>query len=58
LGWGSLVDDMLDKRLLVSFPMFRTRSSNGYFTVVPNSRMEDAVVTIFKDSIHQQHQQR
>lgn len=58
LGWGSLVDDMLDKRLLVSFPMFRTHSSNGYFTVVPNSRMEDDVVTIFKDWVHQQHQQR
>ncbi|RDL45053.1 LysR family transcriptional regulator [Marinomonas piezotolerans] len=53
LGWGSLVDDMLEKKLLTAFREFTTHSSNGYFTVVSPSRVDDPVVTIFKDWIHQ-----
>ena len=52
LGWGNLVDDMLDKELLIGFPAFSTRSSNGYYSVIPPSRGDDSVVQIFKEWLH------
>ena len=53
LGWGSLLDDMLDNRLLVAFPQFKTHSSNGYYSVVSPSREDEGVVQCFKEWIHQ-----
>ncbi|MFD1383043.1 choline sulfate utilization transcriptional regulator [Rhodanobacter aciditrophus] len=52
LGWGTLVDDMLDKNLLTAFPAFSTRSSNGYFSVMSPSQVEDPVVKTFKEWLH------
>ncbi|ADZ93127.1 LysR substrate-binding domain-containing protein [Marinomonas mediterranea] len=54
LGWGSLIDDMIDKNMLVGLQAFRSQSHYGYFTVVPQPLVEDPIVKTFKDWIHSQ----